>query len=102
MLQTILTRVLLQLFTKGHHQKFETGIFSSCFKYRDREVQFQVQETILAMKSHFYSIKDIRGWQFLTIETAETLYMVCICIPPEEQYFPKNIWVIDLSKNHIL
>ena len=44
--------------------------------------------------------KDVRGWQFLTIEAAETLCMVCV--PPEEHILRKNIWVIDLSKNHIL
>ena len=27
-------------------------------------------------------IKDVRGWQFLTTEAAETLCMVCL--PPEE------------------
>ena len=32
--------------------------------------------------------KDVRGWQFLTIEAAETLCMVCL--PPEEHIFIKN------------
>ena len=28
--------------------------------------------------------KDVRGWQFFTIEAAETLCMVCV--PPEEHF----------------
>ena len=34
------------------------------------------------------SFKDVRGWQFLTIEAAETLCMVCL--PPEEHIFRKT------------
>ena len=30
-------------------------------------------------------VKDIRGWQFLTIEAAETFCMVCL--PPEAHFF---------------
>ena len=30
----------------------------------------------------YFQLKDARGWQFLTIEAAETLCMVCL--PPEE------------------
>ena len=36
------------------------------------------------------AIKDVRGWQFLTIEAAETLCM--ICLPPEEQFSEKKIF----------
>ena len=43
-----------------------------------------------------YSVKYVRGWQFLKIEAAETLCIVCV--PPEEI----NIWVINLSKSPIL
>ena len=45
-------------------------------------------------------LKDVRGWQFLTIEAAETLCMVCL--PPKEHIFRKNIWVTNLSKSHTL
>ena len=38
-------------------------------------------------------LKDVHGWQFLTIEAAETLCM--ICVSPEK----RSIWVIDLPKN---
>ena len=34
-------------------------------------------------------IQDVRGWQFLTIEVAETLCMVFL--PPEKHIFRKNI-----------
>ena len=33
-------------------------------------------------------LKDVRGWQFLTIEAAQTLCM--ICLPPEEHIFRKK------------
>ena len=33
-------------------------------------------------------IKDVRGWQFLTVEAAETLCMVCV--PTEEHIFRKK------------
>ena len=46
-----------------------------------------------------FSLKDVRGWQFMTIEAAETLCMVCL--PPEEHIFRKKIWVTDLSKSRI-
>ena len=48
----------------------------------------------------FFFIKDVRGWQFLTTEAAETLCI--ICLPPKEHIFRKNTWVTDLSKSHIL
>ena len=35
-----------------------------------------------------HDFKDVRGWQFLTMEAAETLYMVCL--PPEEHIFRKK------------
>ena len=44
--------------------------------------------------------KDVRGWQFMTMKAAETLCIVCL--PPEKHISCKNIWVIDLPKNHIL
>ena len=47
-----------------------------------------------------FLLKDVREWQFLTIEAAETLCMVCL--PPEEHILERNIWVIDLSKSHVL
>ena len=34
------------------------------------------------------SLKDVRGWQFLTIEVAETLRVVCL--PPDEHIFRKK------------
>ena len=34
------------------------------------------------------SVKDVRGWQFLTVEAPETLCMVCL--PPEEHIFRKK------------
>ena len=37
----------------------------------------------------FFKIKDVRRWQFLTIEAAKTLYMVCL--PPEEHIFRKEL-----------
>ena len=43
----------------------------------------------LARTSIRISLKDVRGWQFLTIEAAETLCMVCL--PPEEHIFRKSI-----------
>ena len=38
-----------------------------------------------------FAVKDVRGWQFLTMKAAETLCIVCL--PPE-----KNIWITDLPK----
>ena len=35
------------------------------------------------------AVKDVRGWQFLTIEAAEILCMVCV--PPEEHNFGKKL-----------
>ena len=34
------------------------------------------------------TFKDVRGWQFLTIEAAETLCMACV--PPEQHVFRKK------------
>ena len=48
---------------------------------------------LLAGFSHSHSknretVKNVRGWQILTIEAAETLCM--ICLPPEEHIFRKK------------
>ena len=37
---------------------------------------------------HSVAFKGVLGWQFLTIEAAETLCMVCL--PPEEHIFRKK------------
>ena len=37
---------------------------------------------------YYKTLKDVRGWQFLTIEAAETLCMVCL--PPDEDIFRKK------------
>ena len=46
-----------------------------------------------------FDVKDVRGWQFLTIEAAESLCMVFV--PSEEHFQKKNIEVIDLSNSLI-
>ena len=33
---------------------------------------------------HRFRFKDVRGWQFLTMKAAETLWIVCL--PPEEHF----------------
>ena len=43
--------------------------------------------------------KDVRGWQILTIEAAETLCMVCL--PPEEHIFRRKFLGNRLSKKII-
>ena len=61
-------------------------------------LEFLGMENFLsAATSHL--LKNVRGWQFLTIEAAETLCMVCL--PPEKRTSEKDIWVTDLSKSHI-
>ena len=38
------------------------------------------------LSSHpLFEVKDVRGWQFSTIEAAEALCMVCL--PPDEIFF---------------
>ena len=37
-----------------------------------------------------YTIKDVRGWQFLTMKAAETWCIVCL--QPENIFPEKNIW----------
>ena len=45
---------------------------------------------VLHYKKHDFKVKDFRGWQFLTLDAAETLCMVYL--PPEEHFSEKNIW----------
>ena len=56
--------------------------------YIETDKQWQILFSPLIPTSRYSSFKDIRGWQFLTIETAETLCMVCL--PPEEHIFRKK------------
>ena len=63
---------------------------------------FEFQETVVSfsLKTNC-KLEDVRGWQFLTVEVAETLCMVYL--PPEEHISKKkNVWVTDLSESHIL
>ena len=46
-------------------------------------------------------LKDVRGWQFLTIEAVETLCMVCL--PPEEHIFrTKYLGNRPFKKSHFI
>ena len=51
----------------------------------DGDCTLRDQNTALNVCGPF---KDVRGWQILTVEAAETLCMVCL--PPEEHMFRKK------------
>ena len=53
---------------------------------KDSSISFSRVIIIQYFKTALF--KDVRGWQFLTIEAAETLCMVCV--PPEEHIFGKK------------
>ena len=59
----------------------------------------KLHETTTRKRFRFFVsdyLKDVRGWQFLTIEAAEALCM--FCLPPEEHIFIKDIWVTTFQK----
>ena len=57
---------------------------------------------MLLIEEEVLTIKDVREWQFLTIEAAETLCMVAF--HQRNTFSEKNIWVTNhpLKKSHFV
>ena len=72
-------------------------------KYKFNETMDTLKNFAKAIVAHiFLKIKDVRGWQFLTIKVAETLCMVAY--HQRNIFSEKNIWITDrpFKKSHFM
>ena len=65
-------------------------LYLECQLIQDNlNLALDVINNVQTLWNHSTPFKDVRGWQFLTIEASETLCMVCLL--PEEHIFRKKI-----------